>query len=295
MDLFNASFRSTSAVALGLQQLSAALSDSSMDARPLAWGNTNLVPKFYRDILTLAHKHGRPVRFVRWGAELPAVSLTELYTRNICRFLATGRYIPIQTMSEFLGRANALLHLNLPGGGGSRRSERGGCPVRSTGSARSPMPSTSAPALPASQNIEESVFSTVVSAGTSFASMVASSASSSSSVSVSGASSDNGAMPLPRAWGSGDSNPAVVGVIPTSTSTSTSTAPVLNNTQSIAEPAELAILAGYRLDTSGLGTVDPIPDWGRIGDRQLCRLYMTGQCPFGSRCRYAHVRLTKQS
>lgn len=45
----------------------------------------------FRGALDVAWKAGRPVRFVRWGYELPAVSLAELSRRNVCRFASTGR------------------------------------------------------------------------------------------------------------------------------------------------------------------------------------------------------------
>lgn len=32
----------------------------------ICWGNTNLMPSFYKDILGLAAKYKRVVRFVRW-------------------------------------------------------------------------------------------------------------------------------------------------------------------------------------------------------------------------------------
>lgn len=44
------------------------------------------------------------------GKELPAVPLAELYARNIKRYLATGKYIPIATLNNFLNNANDFLY-----------------------------------------------------------------------------------------------------------------------------------------------------------------------------------------
>lgn len=68
----------------------------------IAWGNTNLIAKFYQVALDVAYESRRRVRFIKWcvilfishncrGYELPAVDLSELYRRNIIRFLSTGR------------------------------------------------------------------------------------------------------------------------------------------------------------------------------------------------------------
>ena len=45
----------------------------------------------YRGALEQAELTGRPVRFVRWGYELPFLSLEELSRRNVYRFASTGR------------------------------------------------------------------------------------------------------------------------------------------------------------------------------------------------------------
>ena len=47
----------------------------------------------FRGALEQAEVTGRPVRFLRWGHELPVLSLAELSKRNVCRFASTGRYI----------------------------------------------------------------------------------------------------------------------------------------------------------------------------------------------------------
>lgn len=57
----------------------------------ICWGNSNLNPRFYKDVLAYAEKYSRPVRFVRWGEELPAVGLDVLLQRSVLHFLETGR------------------------------------------------------------------------------------------------------------------------------------------------------------------------------------------------------------
>lgn len=82
---------------------------SGARAQSVAWGNTNLAPRDYTSALTAAAQAQRPVVFVRWGHELPKVSLTELLRRNVVRVCATGRYIPAAVMATFLQRADALM------------------------------------------------------------------------------------------------------------------------------------------------------------------------------------------
>jgi hypothetical protein len=264
-------------VSVGLQQLESALSDPERDSLPLSWGNTNLVPKFYRCVLDLAHRYGRPVRFVRWGAELPAVPLTELYLRNIRRFLSTGRYIPLQTISEFLGRANTLLHLRedkaSAGGGADGNSKR-----------RPGRQSAKAPA--------QAMASSVFMAADVTPSVVSSSFSSSTSSSA------------PPVLGNGDGAavPAEVGValpvpaVEAAAVEAASSSGLVQDTpaavvDTVAPATELAILAGYRIDEAGM--LDPVPNWDAMGDRQLCRMFLSGNCVFGTKCRYAHVGCDK--
>lgn len=49
----------------------------------------------FRGALEQAEITGRPVRFLRWGYELPVLSLEELSRRNVCRFASTGRCVGI--------------------------------------------------------------------------------------------------------------------------------------------------------------------------------------------------------
>ena len=44
------------------------------------------------------------------GNELPAVPLGELYRRNVIRYLATGKFIPLKTLQSFSLRASAFLY-----------------------------------------------------------------------------------------------------------------------------------------------------------------------------------------
>lgn len=59
----------------------------------ICWGNNNVEPVYYREILNTAYKYKRVVRFVRWGQELPSCSLKDLFKRSILQFLKTGRYV----------------------------------------------------------------------------------------------------------------------------------------------------------------------------------------------------------
>ncbi len=46
---------------------------------------------------------------VRWGVELPAVPLEELFRRNLMRFLASGKYIPLRVIADYLRRADSFM------------------------------------------------------------------------------------------------------------------------------------------------------------------------------------------
>jgi hypothetical protein len=96
------------ALAYSVQQAKQGLSDAcrAQENQLVAWGNTNLAPAMYRDALQQAFETNRAIRFIKWssstssselnfvrGQELPAVSLTELQSRNITRFLRTGRSV----------------------------------------------------------------------------------------------------------------------------------------------------------------------------------------------------------
>jgi len=75
---------------------------------PIAWGNTNVKSKDFAEALYIAMIHNRPVKFIRWGKEIPEVPLNELFQRNLVRFASTGRYIPPQAISLTLYRVNLL-------------------------------------------------------------------------------------------------------------------------------------------------------------------------------------------
>ena len=74
----------------------------------IAWGNTNLDRNTVQTALRIAHESQRPVQFIVWGRDIPAISLSELLARNIVRFLHTGRFIPGKTLARYYIRANAL-------------------------------------------------------------------------------------------------------------------------------------------------------------------------------------------
>lgn len=75
----------------------------------VASGNTNTKVGNYRPSLFAAEKSGRPVRFIRWSIELPRVSLVELYRRNIGRFAATGKFVPLMSILIHMERCDSLL------------------------------------------------------------------------------------------------------------------------------------------------------------------------------------------
>ena len=75
----------------------------------VAWGNTNTQARDYAVALRCAEESNRPVKFVRWGHELPELSTEELVRRNVERFVATGRYIPVGTIDHFRRRTETLL------------------------------------------------------------------------------------------------------------------------------------------------------------------------------------------
>ncbi|KAG5188117.1 hypothetical protein JKP88DRAFT_267700 [Tribonema minus] len=75
---------------------------------PVAWGNTNTKSKDYREALECAQAVNRPVRYLRWGHELPAVPLRDLFARDLRRFAATGRYVPPQAVAAALRRVEHL-------------------------------------------------------------------------------------------------------------------------------------------------------------------------------------------
>ncbi|CAM9814166.1 unnamed protein product [Ectocarpus fasciculatus] len=74
----------------------------------VAWGNTNTQARDYRGTLEQAERTGRPVRFLRWGHELPFLSLEELSRRNVCRFASAGRYVETAAIENALARVDKL-------------------------------------------------------------------------------------------------------------------------------------------------------------------------------------------
>eukprot|EP00602_Paraphysomonas_sp_CaronLab_P004470 CAMPEP_0185033970 /NCGR_PEP_ID=MMETSP1103-20130426/23423_1 /TAXON_ID=36769 /ORGANISM="Paraphysomonas bandaiensis, Strain Caron Lab Isolate" /LENGTH=333 /DNA_ID=CAMNT_0027570433 /DNA_START=136 /DNA_END=1137 /DNA_ORIENTATION=+ len=118
MNLYNNGYRMVSpiidifipeAIGFSVQQaksLLASCSQSSVAA--VAWGNTNLIAANYKTALQEAFQNKRKVRFVKWGYELPAVDLITLQIRNIHRFIATGRYIHLSVLKDFLRRTSTL-------------------------------------------------------------------------------------------------------------------------------------------------------------------------------------------
>ena len=94
---------------------------------PVASGNTNLTVTAYTEALEIASQTSRKVAFIKWyqklfysmmavfkrificrERELPVMSLSELYRRNIIRFLQSGRYVPCHTLEEHCRRVSDL-------------------------------------------------------------------------------------------------------------------------------------------------------------------------------------------
>ena len=74
-----------------------------------ASGNTNTRVGNYRPSLFAAEKSERPVTFIRWSIELPRVSIIELYRRNLRRFAATGKFVPLMSILIQMERCDNLL------------------------------------------------------------------------------------------------------------------------------------------------------------------------------------------
>ena len=72
-------------------------------------GNCNVKTEDYATALNTAFNNRRRVRFLRWGAELLTVPLSELYRRSVARFLSTGRYVPSSSIALALQQATAIL------------------------------------------------------------------------------------------------------------------------------------------------------------------------------------------
>ena len=54
----------------------------------ISWSNTNLSPSLYANVLAMAYKHNRAVRFLRWGQEIPRESLREMVLKNLVSRIA---------------------------------------------------------------------------------------------------------------------------------------------------------------------------------------------------------------
>ncbi|CAN0037806.1 unnamed protein product, partial [Ectocarpus sp. 13 AM-2016] len=93
------------AISCSQERLAAAARD---EEGLVAWGNTNTQARDYRGALEQAERTGRPVRFLRWGHELPFLSLEELSRRNVCRFACTGRYVETAAIENALARVGKL-------------------------------------------------------------------------------------------------------------------------------------------------------------------------------------------
>jgi len=88
----------------------------------IAWGNTNTLSRDYKNALDIAMKTRRPVRFIvyndpsissksadRKRYKLPRLHRKEILHRNLERFYATGRYIPIRSIVNSMERCTSLL------------------------------------------------------------------------------------------------------------------------------------------------------------------------------------------
>ncbi|CAN0081119.1 unnamed protein product, partial [Hapterophycus canaliculatus] len=110
----------------------------------VAWGNTNTQARDYRVALQQAELTGRPVRFLRWGHELPLLSLEELSRRNVCRFAATGRFIETAAIESALARVDRL-YASTSGGDPASLALAAGFQMDSSGQVRSTQSSPPTP------------------------------------------------------------------------------------------------------------------------------------------------------
>ena len=69
----------------------------------------------FRGALEQAELTGRPVRFLRWGYELPVLSLEELSKRSVRRFASTGRYVCACVCACVISTAVTLVRNPRPG------------------------------------------------------------------------------------------------------------------------------------------------------------------------------------
>ncbi|CAM9754506.1 unnamed protein product, partial [Laminaria digitata] len=104
----------------------------------VAWGNTNTQQaRDFQGALEQAELTGRPVRFVRWGHELPFLSLEELSRRNVYRFASTGsRYVETAAIETALGRV-AKLYASTSGGDSAQLALAAGFEMDASGGVRS--------------------------------------------------------------------------------------------------------------------------------------------------------------
>lgn len=70
---------------------------------------TNLSASFYHGLLHAAAVNKRSIRFVRWGREIPTVSVYELEYRNLLRFLQTGRICQFRKLCKLVGLSNRII------------------------------------------------------------------------------------------------------------------------------------------------------------------------------------------
>ena len=117
---------------VAIRAQTSALRHSTRGPGHVAWGNTNTNARDYTAALKCAEESGRPVKFVRWGHELPVVPTEELLKRNLERLVKTGRYIPVETIASFRKRTDNLMKksndgdpLLLAGLAGYRMDEEG--------------------------------------------------------------------------------------------------------------------------------------------------------------------------
>lgn len=71
---------------------------------PVCWGNTNLKPEDYEYALYLAWKNNLPIEFKIFTSRID-----EICTRNVERFLETGKYVPFKRIKMLSERLNLLL------------------------------------------------------------------------------------------------------------------------------------------------------------------------------------------
>lgn len=76
----------------------------------VAWDFCNLNAELYREVMWFASKYQRVIRFVRWGVELPTLTLQEIFRRNFTGFFHTGRLVDSKKLTAQWRRGETMIN-----------------------------------------------------------------------------------------------------------------------------------------------------------------------------------------